>query len=438
MNISPENTIFAVLSFEGSDAYSMAGGLGARVTYLTQTLPRMGFEVHHIFIGDPHMLEVEAREEGRLTLHRWCQWISEHHPNGVYDSEEGKLYDFNESAPPFVVHKLAAPAISQGKLVVVLGEEWHTAEAMSRISDLLHYEGLRNKAVMFWNANNTYGFERINWARLSYAITITTVSKYMKHIMRNWGINPLVIPNGIPSEILEEVDEVHVMRLKGLMDTDFIVSKVARWHPDKGWKPAVEAMGRLKSAGKKCVLLARGGIEPYGGKILKRAQSIGLKVRDVCIQRRTLDEDSNAIGEDAFEPYFEALSHAGTGDILNLLFPIPHSFLKVVYRASDVVLANSVHEPFGLVDLEAMATGAVVFTGCSGEDYALHLVNSIVLDSFNAEEVKFYIENLQAHDEEKKGIQAAARETAKQFTWDKVVRSLLRKLEYQTRVQGVV
>ena len=438
MNISPENTIFAVLSFEGPDAYSMAGGLGARITYLTQTLARMGFEVHHIFIGDPHMSEVESHEEGRLTLHRWCQWISEHHPNGVYDGEEDKLYDFNESAPPFVVHELAASAISQGKLIAVLGEEWHTAEAMSRISDLLYYEGLRDKAVMFWNANNTYGFERINWARLSFAITITTVSKYMKHIMGNWGINPLVIPNGIPSEILEEVDEVHVRRLKGLMDTDFIVSKVARWHPDKGWKPAVEAVGRLKETGKEVVLLARGGIEPYGGKILKRAQSIGLKVRDVCVQRRSLDENSNAIGEDAFEPYFEAFSHAGTEDILNLMFPIPHSFLKVIYRASDVVLANSVHEPFGLVDLEAMATGAVVFTGCSGEDYAMHLVNSIVLDSFNAEEVKFYIENLQAHDEEKKGIQAAARETAKQFTWDKVVRSLLRKLEYQARIQGVV
>lgn len=200
----------------------------------------------------------------------------------------------------------------------------------------------------------------------------------------------------------------------------------------------MEAVGRLKKTGKEVVLLARGGIEPYGGKILKHAQSIGLKVRDVCIQRRPIDEDSNVICEDAFEPYFEALSHAGTGDILNLLFPIPHTFLKVIYRASDVVLANSVHEPFGLVDLEAMATGAVVFTGCSGEDYAMHLVNSIVLDSFNAEEVKFYIENLQAYDEEKKGIQAAARETAKQFTWDKVVRSLLRKLEYQTRVQGVV
>ena len=94
MNISPENTIFVVLSFEGPDAYSMAGGLGARITYLTQTLARMGFEVHHFFIGDPHLKGIEAREKGKLILHRWCQWISEHHPSGVYDGEEGKFHWF--------------------------------------------------------------------------------------------------------------------------------------------------------------------------------------------------------------------------------------------------------------------------------------------------------------------------------------------------------
>ena len=127
MHITPDNTVFVVLSFEGPDAYSMAGGLGARIPYLTQTLAGMNFEVHHFFIGDPQLEGVEVREKGKLFLHRWCQWISEYHPNGVYDGEEGKLYDFNESVPLFVVHELAAPAISQGKMVVVLGEEWHTA-----------------------------------------------------------------------------------------------------------------------------------------------------------------------------------------------------------------------------------------------------------------------------------------------------------------------
>lgn len=438
MHITPDNTVFVVLSFEGPDAYSMAGGLGARIANLTRTLARMNFEVHHIFIGDPHLEGFEVREKGRLMLHRWCQWISEYHPDGVYDGEEGKLFDFNESAPPFVVHELAAPAIAQGKLVVILGEEWHTAEVMSRISDLLYSKGLRNDAIMFWNANNTYGFERINWAELSYAITITTVSKYMKHIIMGMGTNPLVIPNGLPRAMLEEVDSRQVGRLKDLFGKKLVVSKVARWHADKGWKSAVEAVGRLKQSGKKLVFLARGGIEPYGGKIIKRALSIGLTVKHCSLVKSALNQHPSTMDGGEFEYYLDAVSRACSGDILNFGFSIPQSFLKLIYGASDIVLANSRHEPFGLVDLEAMATGAVVFTGSSGEDYSLHLVNAIVLDTFGAEEIEFYANYLEQDQELIESIRKAARETARQFTWERVVKNLQRKLEYQAEVQGII
>lgn len=438
MHITPNNTVFVVLSFEGPDAYSMAGGLGARLANLTQTLARMNFEVHHIFIGDPNLDGFEVRGKGRLMLHRWCQWISQYHPNGVYDGEEGKLHDFNESVPPFVVHELAAPAIAQGKVVVILGEEWHTAEAMSRISDLLYTNGLRNDAIMFWNANNTYGFERINWARLSYAVTITTVSKYMKHIIMGMGTNPLVIPNGLPRAILQEADSRQVARLRNLFANKLVVSKVARWHPDKGWKSAVEAMGRLKQSGKKLVFLARGGIEPYGGNIIKRAQSIGLTVKDCSLVKDALNQHPSTMEGGEFEYYLDAVSRACSGDMLNFEFSIPQSFLKLIYRASDIVLANSRHEPFGLVDLEAMATGALVFTGSSGEDYSLHLVNAIVLDTFGAEEIEFYANYLERHHDEIESIRKAARETARQFTWEKIVKNLQRKLEYQAEVQGII
>jgi glycosyltransferase involved in cell wall biosynthesis len=438
MHITMDNTVFVVLSFEGPDAYSMAGGLGARLANLTQTLARMNFEVHHIFIGDPNLDGFEVREKGRLMLHRWCQWISQYHPNGVYDGEEGKLHDFNESTPPFVVHELAAPAIAQGKLVVILGEEWHTAEAMSRISDLLYTKGLRNDAIMFWNANNTYGFERINWARLSYAVTITTVSKYMKHIIMGMGTNPLVIPNGLPRAILQEADSRQVARLRNLFAEKLVVSKVARWHPDKGWKSAVEAMGRLKQSGKKLVFLARGGIEPYGGNIIKRAQSIGLTVKDCSLVKDALNQHPSTMDGGEFEYYLDAVSRACSGDMLNFEFSIPQSFLKLIYRASDIVLANSRHEPFGLVDLEAMATGAVVFTGSSGEDYSMHFVNAIVLDTFGAEEIEFYANYLEQDQKLIESIRKAARETARQFTWEKIVKNLQRKLEYQAEVQGIV
>ena len=436
MNINPDNTIFVVLSFEGPDVYSMAGGLGSRVTHLTNTLAEMGFHVHCFFIGDPSKRGVETCKEGKLIFHRWCQWISERYPGGVYDGEEEKLHDFTRSVPPFVVHEIANPAISQGKLVAILGEEWHTAEAMCCISDLLYYSGSRDMALMFWNANNTYGFERIDWQRLTYTTRITTVSKYMKQIMLKMGVNPLVIPNGIPKELLNEVDERDVSTLKELIHSDFTLSKVARWHPDKGWKPAIRAIDMLKKSGGRPVLLARGGVESYGMKISYKPKLSGLIVRDVLLDEEPEKSYMQASVDRKFEPYFEAISKAGTGDILNLLFPMPQSFLRVIYKTSNVVLANSIFEPFGLVGLEAMATGAVVFCGCSGEDYATHMHNAIVLDTFEADEIQFYIDYLHAHPENNKTISKAARQTAEQWTWEEVVKRLICKLEYQARTQG--
>jgi len=60
------------------------------------------------------MLPREGRCDGRLVLHRWCQWISAYHPGGVYDGEEGKLRDFTASAPEFVVQEIALPAVLAG------------------------------------------------------------------------------------------------------------------------------------------------------------------------------------------------------------------------------------------------------------------------------------------------------------------------------------
>lgn len=435
MNITPQNTIFIVLCFEGPDVYSTAGGLGSRITYLASTLAETGFQVHHIFVGDPRKDGIEFRQNGKLVLHRWCQWISEYHPSGVYDGEEGKLYDFTNSVPPFVVRELAIPAISEGKVVAILGEEWHTAEAMCFISDLLCYSGLRDKALMFWNANNTYGFERIDWQRLAYTTRITTVSKYMKQIMLKMGINTLVIPNGIPKAFLEEADRRDVSSVKERLKANLILSKVARYHRDKGWKPAINAISALKKSGEKPLLLARGSAEPYGTEIARRAELAGIKLKDVLLQGDIEECHRQAALEGNFTPYLEAIGKAGKADMLNLLFPVPYSFLRVIYKASDVVLANSVHEPFGLVGLEAMAAGTVVFCGCSGEDYATHMYNAIVLDTFEAEEIRFYVDYIHTHPDRKEAIGKAARQTAEQWTWEEVAKRLISKLEFQLRSQ---
>jgi glycosyltransferase involved in cell wall biosynthesis len=424
--IIPDNTEFVVLSFEGPDRYSLAGGLGVRVSHLSHTLAAAGFQTHLFFVGDPRQPGEESRDGGRLTLHRWCQWISEYYPAGVYQGEDEKLCDFNESLPWFVCDRIARPAVRQDKLVVVLGEEWHTAETMCRISDMLHSQGLRDRAVMFWNANNTMSFHRIDWGRLAFTTRITTVSRYMKHIMWRLGVNPLVIPNGIPGSLLGRVPSRPEEGFRRSMDADLVLAKVARWDPDKRWNMAVEAMAHLRGRGKRAVLLARGGIEPHEEEVMHHARSLGLKVRDV-----------RARG-DTFADHLQAIRQSEGADVLNLKFHCPLSLLKVIYHSSDAVLANSGHEPFGLVGLETMAAGGIAFTGSTGEDYAIHDRNAMVMETADPKEIESHLAHLERHPDKKLRMRQAGRETAKQYVWEKVVENLIRKLEYQAGLQGAL
>ena len=143
-SFSPQNLELVILSFEGPDQpYSMAGGLGVRVAELSQALAAQGYTTHLIFIGDPRLPGPGGARGG----------APDPAPLGPVDlavpprrrlrrARKGKLGDFNDSVPPFVLDQIIRPAASQGKVVAVLAEEWHTAEATCRLSDLLHWFGL--------------------------------------------------------------------------------------------------------------------------------------------------------------------------------------------------------------------------------------------------------------------------------------------------------
>ncbi len=425
-HLTPENTEFVILSFEGPDRYSMAGGLGVRVNHLSSTLSNMGFRTHLFFIGDPWLNGEESCKGGRLVLHRWCQWISRYHPNGVYDGEDEKVFDFNESIPGYVMDRILTPTLRREKNVAILGEEWQTTETMCRISDLLEAHGRRDRALMFWNANNTYSFHRIHWERLTRCSTITTVSRYMKHLMWEMGLNPLVIPNGIPKSLLEKVDEGQARGVQDALKAETILCKVARWDPDKCWDSAIEATAELKQRGVKATLVARGGIEPYGQHVMDHARDLGLEVREAQVDRET------PVG------YVAALQGPGRAEFVNFRSPLPLAFLRVIYHAADGVLANSGHEPFGIVGLETMAAGGVAFTGCTGEDYAIPFVNAFVLESSDPLEITDHVMYLREHPEESTRIRKAARRSARQFTWEAAARNLIRKLENQANIQDII
>jgi glycosyltransferase involved in cell wall biosynthesis len=379
--LTPETLGFILLSFEGPDQYAMAGGLGVRVKELSLELARQGFQTHLVFVGDPS-LPGEESPVANLYLHRLSQWLSAHYPAGVYDGEEAKLVDWNEQLPEFVVSQLVAPAAE--------------------------------------------GFDRIDWGRLAYCAQITTVSRYMKHVMWGRGVNPLVIPNGIPADRIRDADPALAAGLRSVFAGRELIFKIGRFSPDKRWLMAIDALAEEKRREHKVAAVIRGGLEPHGMEVVTRARAQGLTVTDVELPR----EPAGAVA---------ALEGAPTADIYNVTGFMVDDVVSLFYSAADAVLANSGHEPFGLVGLEVMAAGGVAFLGATGEDYGVPFLNSVMLDTDDPLEICIALDFLRAHPDVVQRLRADARETAGSFTWQNVVvGNLLDRLQYVALRQLVV
>lgn len=69
-----------------------------------------------------------------------------------------------------------------------------------------------------------------------------------------------------------------------------------------------------------------------------------------------------------------------------------------------------------------------VGTGNTGEEYAHHLDNAVVLDTADPAEAAWWITYFAAHPAEQAQLRAGARETAERFVWDRVLDQLLTRV----------
>jgi glycosyltransferase involved in cell wall biosynthesis len=405
-----------ILSFEGPDPYSRVGGLATRVEGLTRSLADLEHEVHLWFIGDPSR-PAEERWQG-IHLHRWCQWVSRLHPAGVYEGDYEKQAEMAASLPPFLARDFLLPHVARGGRAVVLAEEWQTAHTVLNLHWLLRYAGAREDVRILWNANNTFGFHLVPFARLARAASVTTVSRYMRVRMLERGVEAAVIPNGLPADAFERPDPSALASLRRLFDGRTLLAKMARWDPDKRWLAAVETVAEMKRLAWRPLLVARGGSEPHGADVLAKAAALGLRVVDRASQRP---------GPGGL---LEALAGAEGADVVNLCSHVDPESRRVLLRGADAVLANSSHEPFGLVGLETMACGGLACTGSTGEDYAVPGQNALVLETGEPREFMTLFDRLRRHPEEDRALRRNARSTARRYTWSEIVgRVLMPRLE---------
>ena len=111
----------------------------------------------------------------------------------------------------------------------------------------------------------------------------------------------------------------------------------------------------------------------------------------------------------------------GAYDVLNLRSHVDPDSRRVLFRASDLVLANSSHEPFGLVGLEAMAVGAIACTGCTGEDYAVPGHNAVVLQTSHPGEFMSQFSGVWRDSQAAARMRRAGKSTARHYAWDAVI-----------------
>src|SRR5437870_8064365 len=377
------------------------------MTDLADALVDRGYRVHQLFIGDPKLPAVEERAEGGLVRERWSHWISENHPRDVYDGEDGKWRDFSRTAPPHIADLVIASAVA-GRRSVLLFEDWQTANAAIGTAAILGARA-RGAAAIFWNANNTYGSDNIDFELLRRAASITTVSRYMRAQLNALDVDAAELPNGIAERWLKTLPPTEAALLRTAFGERPTFVKVARFDPDKRWLWAIDAIAAMRDAGARPRLLMRGSRAGY-------ADTVGARIRaqQLAVERIALGAESTT------KDLADAIA-GSSAEICFLDYFVPERSLRAMYQAADGVLANSQKEPFGLVGLEVMASGGVAYVGRTGEDYAVPFGNAVVMQSEDPRELLATYRSLEARPEIGRAIREDGRATAKRFVWPRVL-----------------
>ncbi|MGI9095426.1 MAG: glycosyltransferase family 4 protein [Thermoleophilaceae bacterium] len=162
---------------------------------------------------------------------------------------------------------------------------------------------------------------------------VITCSAYMReHVADVYGLEEeqiAVIPNGIDPSELVPVDDLDALRAHFAQPDERLVLLVGRLVYEKGFQLALEALpGLIERVGNVRFLVAGSGTaEP---ELREQAKALGL------------DEHGTFLG--------------WIGD----------DVLHSLYRIADLTVVPSIYEPFGLVALEAMASGCPCLVADTG------------------------------------------------------------------------
>jgi glycogen(starch) synthase len=307
------------------------GGLARHVRKLSENLAALGVDVHVLTRGREESPSEEVRHD--VVLHRvlepgrpgelteFITWVEHMNTDMLAAGVElGDRFDFD------LVH-------GHDWLVAVSGD--HLAKrfgtpfvATIHATEYGRHQGWVNEHPQ----SHIHGIE--HWMA-NRAEQIITCSAYMReHVSDVYGIEEeriAVIPNGIDPADLQPFDEreTRTLRARFAAPHEKLVLLVGRLVYEKGFQFALEAMPRVIEELEDVRFLVAGS-GTHEQELRAQARELGL------------DEHGTFLG--------------WIGD----------DVLHTLYRIADLTVVPSIYEPFGLVALEAMASGCPCLVADTG------------------------------------------------------------------------
>jgi glycogen(starch) synthase len=306
------------------------GGLARHVRKLSEQLVRDGFEVHVVTRGGGR-LDAEEERHG-VIVHRVRE---PEFPKHDLDAFIAWVDRMNED-----MRATGAELAARLDFDLVHSHDWLVADAARALARsrglpwLVTVHATEHGRHQGWVDKHPQAhIHAVERRMVRAADRVITCSYFMRgHVADVFGISPrriTVIPNGIDPTDLQPVDDLARLRARFAKPEERLVLMVGRLVYEKGFHLALDAMPRL--------------IERLGG------------VRFLVAGSGTADDELKAQAE--------RLGLTAHGTFLGW---IGDDVLHSLYRIADLCVVPSLYEPFGLVALEAMASGCPTIVADTG------------------------------------------------------------------------
>jgi len=367
------------------------GGLARHVRKLAEGLVRQGVAVDVLTRGEGDRPESAQGGESRVggvsvyrvrepgwprDLDRFVAWVEQMNDDMFAAGEalaEEHAYDLVHGHDWLVAHATAALA---DRLRVPYVTTIHATEHGRHQGWVSDPPQSHIHSVERWMAQRADG--------------VIVCSYYMRgHVADIFDIDErriAVIPNGIDPNELRPVGDLQALRREFAEPQEKLVLLVGRLVYEKGFQLALDALpGVIDQVENVRFLVAGSGT--HEAELKAQAERLGLSRHGVFL---------GWIGDDA---------------------------LHSLYRIADLCVVPSIYEPFGLVALEAMASGCpciVADTGGLREVVPLGERVGLRFDGGDAEHLGVMIERLLVDDELRDRLVTEASEHVLRFDWDDV------------------